>query len=102
MDPDAVRDRAEVGRLDPVVLDSDYWAADEPKWVAEDPETGCRGVGEFEAAALTNLVYAVEAYHADPGSAVGYISVGPEKTYRMRWLDDDSTLLARLRRLLPI
>jgi hypothetical protein len=98
MDPNAVRERARVSRqhgdLLPNAPDTDG-----ETWVAVDPETGCRGVGGFEAAARTNLVYAVEAYEEEP-SEVGYISAGPEQTFEMAWLRDTS-IGGRIRDLLP-
>jgi hypothetical protein len=61
MDPGTVFDRADVteypGDISP-------GGSDEPTWVAEDPETGCRGVRRFDEEARTHLVYAVEAYRA--------------------------------------
>jgi hypothetical protein len=74
---------------------------DEPRWVAEDPETPCRGIGHFELEARVNLVHAVEAYRGDPTTEVGYVSVGRDQTYEMRWRAEDG-LGERLRDVLSL
>ena len=87
MDEQEIVDRAEVledaGDLFP---DS---TAEEPRWVAEDPETGCRGIGQFELEARVNLVHAVAAQREDPETDVGYVSVGRGRTYEMQWRSDE-------------
>ncbi|MFB6157309.1 MAG: hypothetical protein ABEJ34_05650 [Haloferacaceae archaeon] len=99
MDPDAVLDRAEVSRRPGPLRPG---RSEGPEWVAVDPETGCRGVGDFEAAARTNLVYAVEAYRDAPGDAAPFLSAGELRTHEMRWLRDRGPTLAdRLLSLLP-
>lgn len=98
LDEQAIHDRAQVIEH-PAELLPNLSADEGPRWLAEDPETGCRGVGEFEHEARTNLVFAVRAYRNDPESEVGYFSSGRGQTYRMRWLDDG--LLDRLRDALP-
>lgn len=72
---------------------------DGPQWLAEDPETGCRGFGEFEQEARTNLVHAVKAYRTE-GSDVGYVSFGRARTYEMAWLRDDG-IVEKVREVLP-
>lgn len=58
-DPDAIRERATVEHRPPLHdLEAD------PMWIAEDPETGCAGVGDVEAEAVGNLVAVVVAYEA--------------------------------------
>lgn len=103
LDPEAVRNRAETSRLEPEVINSRYWGteSDDPNWIAEDPETGCRGIGPSEDVALTNLVYAVNAYHEDTASDVGYVSAGHDKTYEMHWQRDRPSLVGRLKRFFP-
>ncbi len=99
MDPETVFERADVTR-EPVDLLPGR--SEEPLWVATDPETDCRGIGDFEKAARTNLVYAVEAFHDEPATTVPFISAGKGQTYEMRWLRANETTLAdRLQSLLP-
>jgi hypothetical protein len=94
VDPDAVFERATTSHRPGDLMPG---GSDGPKWVAVDPETDCRGVGRFEKAARTNLVYAVEVYQEDPGEPVPYMSSGPGQTVEMRWQrEDDSTLGERL------
>ncbi|MFB6303619.1 MAG: hypothetical protein ABEH47_00510, partial [Haloferacaceae archaeon] len=69
--------------------------------VAVDPETGCRGVGAFEQAARTNLVYAVRAYREESGATAPFLSAGEGRTYEMRWLREDAGVADGLRSLLP-
>lgn len=97
-DQDVV-DRAEVVE-EPVDLLPGRSADDGPRFIAEDPETGCRGVGQFEHEACTNLVHAVEAYRNDPEAEAGYLSAGRHQTYEMRWLVDGG-ITDRLRDSLP-
>lgn len=99
MDPDTVFERADVTHNPGDLLPGE---SEEPTWVAVDPETDCRGVGEFEKAARTNLVYAVEAYHEDPEGTVPFLSAGRAQTYEMRWLEGSERILPdRLQDLLP-
>jgi len=98
VDPDAVFERANVSHRPGDLLPGE---SGDPKWVAIDPETDCRGVGRFEKAARTNLVYAVEAYHEERGSSTPYISSGPGGTFEMRWQDDEPGLAERLGSLFP-
>jgi len=99
MDPDAVFERADVSRNPGDLLPS---GPDEVRWVAVDPETGCRGVGQFEKAARTNLVYAVEEYRDHPEESVPYMSSGNGQTFEMGWQrEDESGLGDRLPSFLP-
>ncbi len=99
MDPDAVFERADVSRRPGDLLPR---GSDETQWVAVDPDTGCQGVGQFEKAARTNLVYAVEEYRDNPGESVPYMSSGSGQTFAMRWQrDDESGLGERLGSLFP-
>lgn len=78
--------------------------SDEGRWLAEDPETGCRGIGHFELEARVNLVHAVEAYREDPRTDVGYVSVGRGNTFEMQWRGEGEGegLAERLRDVLPL
>jgi hypothetical protein len=91
MDPDTIFERAELLHRpgDPLPGGTEGMT-----WVAVDPETDCRGVGEFEKAARTNLVYAVQAYHDDPESTVPYLSAGKGQTHEMQWHGTDRKSLA--------
>ncbi|WP_423998678.1 hypothetical protein ACOZ4I_08950 [Haloarcula salina] len=98
MDPDTVFERATVSRRPGDLLPR---GSDETKWIATDPETECRGVGDFEKAARTNLVYAVRAYHEDTESSVPFMSAGKDQTFEMHWLGtDDASLADRIHDLL--
>lgn len=98
VDPDAVFDRARTSHRPDDLLPGDSGKA---RWIAEDPETACRGVGRFEKAARTNLVYAVEAYRDDAEESAPYLSSGVGQTFEMRWQDDESGLGERLGSLFP-
>lgn len=103
MDVAALRERAEVGPFESPVADDPGWVGagdDQDRWAADDPETGCRGVGTSRELALVNLRYAVAAYEDDVGEEVPYLSTGPDETYEMRWRRPTPSLGARLRRLL--
>lgn len=99
MDEQEIVDRAEVVE-DPGGLFPDR-SLDEPLWVAEDPETGSRGIGQFELEARVNLVHAVAAHREDPETDVGYVSVGRDRTYEMQWRND-AGLAKRVRDALPL
>lgn len=75
-------------------------SVDGPVVFADDPETGCRGVGQFEHEARTNLVHAVNAYWEDIATDDAYVSLGRGKTYKMTW-DRGDGVLDRLRDSLP-
>lgn len=99
MDEQAIADRAQVTE-EPAALHPNRSVGDGPRFVAEDPETGCSGVGEFELEARTNLVFAVEAYRADLESDVGYVSAGRGQTCKRRW-ESNGGVGAWLRDALP-
>jgi len=61
IDAEAVQGRASVEHYRPPIHD-----LDEPLWVAEDPETDCRGLGRVQAEAIGNLVAVVDEYGHDP------------------------------------
>lgn len=99
MDPETIFERADVIHQPGDLLPGE---SDAPKWLATDPETECKGVGDFEQAARTNLVYAVQAYHEDPEGTTPFLSAGKGRTSEMRWRDTDETAVAeRLTSLLP-
>ncbi|MBV0926042.1 hypothetical protein KTS45_17700 [Halomicroarcula limicola] len=103
MDPSAVFERADVTRRPGDLLPGE--SDGDEKWLATDPETDCRGVGPFEEAARTNVVYAVEAYHEEyetRGETGPFLSAGRDQTFEMRWLDEAETTIAdRLQAFLP-
>lgn len=99
MDVAALRERAEVVPFQSPVADDPGWTAGEndgERWAADDPKTGCRGVGRSSELALVNLRYAVEAYE-DDADDVPYLSTGPEETYEMTWRRPKPSLAHRLR-----
>jgi hypothetical protein len=99
MDPliedERVRERAETVHLEPPLVNT-------PLWLAEDPETECQGAGKTERAATENLVRAVRASRED-GGASEYLSAGRRRTVRMAWREGEGpaqrlrSLLERLR-----
>lgn len=99
MDEQEIVDRAETTR-DPGDLYPNS-SLDEPRWIAEDPETGCQGIGQFELEARVNLVHAVSAQRENPDTDVGYVSVGRGQTFEMQWRSDEG-LSDRLRDVLPL
>ena len=102
MDVAALRERAEVAPFESPVADDPQWTAgdnDGERWAADDPETGCRGVGSSRERALVNLRYAVMAYE-DDAADVPYLSTGPEETYVMTWRRSNPSLGHRLRQFL--
>lgn len=99
MDEQEIVDRAEVLEDPGDLLPGS--SLDEPRWVAEDPETGCRGVGQFELEARVNLVHAVAAQREDQETDVGYVSVGRGHTYEMQWRSEEG-LSDRIRDVLPL
>lgn len=86
MDPEAIFERAELMHRpgDPLPGGTEGMA-----WIAIDPETDCRGIGEFEIAARTNLVYAVQAFHDAPNGTKPFLSAGKGHTHEMQWLDTE-------------
>ncbi|MDX1747946.1 MAG: hypothetical protein R3324_18590 [Halobacteriales archaeon] len=76
-DDSAIMDRAEVIYWEPPVVR-------EPFWRADDPKTGCVGVGESEREARVNLVHAVRA-HQQRDDERGFYSVGPHQTVPITW-----------------
>ncbi|QIO24196.1 hypothetical protein [Haloarcula sp. JP-L23] len=99
MDPNTVFERAEVMQQPGDLLPG---GSEATTWVVLDPETDCRGVGDFEKAARTNLVYAVDAYHKEPETTVPFLSAGKKQTHEMHWLRTGQTSLTdHLQNLLP-
>ncbi|QIO25140.1 hypothetical protein [Haloarcula sp. JP-L23] len=90
MDPNTVFERAEVMRQPGDLLPR---GSEATTWVAIDPETDCRGVGDFEKAARTNLMYAVEAYYEGPEKTAPFLSAGKKQTHEMHWLRTGETSL---------
>lgn len=88
MNREEVLDRADITE-EPVELMPNK-SDDAPRWIADDPETGCRGVGDFEEEARANLVHAVRAYNEDREDEIEYFSAGRDKTYKMTWLYHES------------
>lgn len=93
--------RANASRLQGDVLP---YGPDETKWLAVDPETDCRGVGDFETEAIVNLVYAVEAFTEDVEGTVPYLGTSSRQVIEMSWHEEDedaSGLYDRLQGLSP-
>lgn len=80
------REQDETGVMDRA--DTIYWeppVVREPFWRADDPETGCIGVGETEREARGNLVYAVRAHRRTTESDRSFFSAGPHQTVPITW-----------------
>lgn len=86
MDERAIVDRAEL--LEDPGDRFPNRSTDAPRWLAEEPETDCLGVGHFELEACVNLVHAVVANRKNPETAVLFVTVGCGETFEMRWLGD--------------
>lgn len=74
----AIMNRAETIYWEPPVVR-------EPFWRADDPKTGCVGVGESEHEARANLVHAVRAHNANEDDERGFYSTGPHQTVPITW-----------------
>ncbi|WP_435176411.1 hypothetical protein [Halorussus sp. AFM4] len=85
-DSDAVRDRLQV-----VHLDNELSLGEGAVVYAEDPETGCIGLGEVEAEAVGNAVSVVAKYEEGSGGAP-YVKA-PGRVVEKKWEDDGSGLL---------
>ena len=75
---EAIMDRAEAIYWEPPVVR-------EPFWRADDPNTGCVGVGDSEREARANLVHAVRAHKANEEDDRGFYSTGPHQTVPITW-----------------
>lgn len=62
-----LRERARTTHWEPPT-----YGLERPLWTAEDPVTGCVGVGHVEEEAFGNLVAVVRRYEADDGGDDGY------------------------------
>lgn len=76
---DDVRERSEVVHREPPVYN-----VDREFWTAEDPDTGCLGLGRIEEEAVGNLLAVVEEYEDDGGTGAPYVKL-PGKTVEKTW-----------------
>lgn len=93
-DPDEIRNRARIERRRPPNAD-----LDEPMWVAEDPVTGCAGVGRVEAEAVGNLASVVECEYSGESKRSLMKLPGRVVNRPERLADDSDSVFARLRSL---
>ncbi|MFC4447496.1 hypothetical protein [Halorussus aquaticus] len=93
-DPDAIRERLQV-----VHLDEPLSVSEEAVLYAEDPQTGCIGLGEVEAEAVGNAVSVVVRYERDERSGPPYVKA-PGRVVRKSWGRDRTGVLSRVRDLL--
>jgi hypothetical protein len=89
VNPDDVFERGELRQQEGELFPG---AAKETRWVATDPETGCEGVGDFEGAARTALVFAVRAYLEDDGS-VPYVATVEGQTLPKDWEGTEPSII---------
>lgn len=68
-------------------------ASNETKIVATDPDTGCEGVGDFEGAARTALVFAVQAHLEDDDGSVPYVATVEGQTLPKNWEHSEPSTL---------
>ncbi len=90
MNPDEVFERGELRQQEGELFPG---AANETRWVATDPETGCEGVGDFEGAARTALVFAVRAYLEDDDGSVPYVATVEGQTLPKNWEGNEPSTL---------
>ena len=88
---DELRKRATTTHLKPPVYD-----VEEPLWTADDPVTGCVGVGYVEEEAFGNLVSVVSRYETEAGET-SYRKL-PGRTVRR--IEGEEGLLDAVRRVL--
>jgi hypothetical protein len=92
--PDEIRDRLQV-----VQLDGTLSVSDRELTYAEDPETGCIGLGEVEAEALGNAVSVVVQYERDGRDGRPYVKA-PGQVVRKTWGDGGTGAFEAVRELL--
>lgn len=90
-DPDAIRDRLQVVHLDEALS-----LGEDAVVYAEDPETGCIGLGEVEAEAVGNAVAVVARYEREEGGGAPYVKA-PGLVVEKSWGGDRSGLLDAVR-----
>jgi hypothetical protein len=93
-DPDAIRDRLQVMHLDDTLS-----LGSETMWYAEDPRTGCIGLGAVEAEAVGNAISVTIQYERDAPGGPPHVKV-PGKVVEKSWAHDRSSLFERVRDLL--
>lgn len=92
-DPDAIRNRLQVVHLDDALS-----LGDGASIYAEDPRTGCMGLGEVEAEAVGNAISVVVQYEEDGGSGGPYVKA-PGRVVEKTWENDQSGVFESLRNL---
>jgi hypothetical protein len=90
VNPDEVFERAELRTQEGELFPG---AANETRWVATDPQTGCEGVGDFEGAARTALVFAVRAYLEDDDGSVPYVATVEGQTLPKNWEHSEPSII---------
>lgn len=94
VDPDAIRDRLQVMHIDEAIS-----VSESAVWHAEDPQTGCIGLGAVEAEAVGNAISAVSQYEHDAPSGPPYVKT-PGRVVQKSWATDKPDMLERVRKLL--
>lgn len=90
-DPDAIRDRLQVMHIDDTISLSEGAV-----WHAEDPQTGCIGLGAVEAEAVGNAISVVSQYERDAPSGPPYVKT-PGRVVQKSWAADRTSVLDRVR-----
>ena len=93
-DPDEIRDRLQVVHLDDPISISEGAVL-----YAEDPKTGCIGLGEVEAEAVGNAISVIIRYERDESGGAPYVKA-PGRVVRKSWAHDQTVVLDRVRELL--
>jgi hypothetical protein len=93
-DYDAIRDRLQVMHIDETVSVSEG-----TMWYAEDPKTGCIGLGDVEAEAVGNAISVIVEYQRDTVSGQPYVKT-PGRVVQKSWTDDQAGVFERIRELL--
>jgi len=90
VNPDEVFERGEIRTQEGELFPG---AANETRLVATDPETGCEGVGDFEGAARTALVFAVRAYLENSDGSVPYVATVEGQTLPKNWEGNEPSII---------
>jgi len=88
-----IRDRLRI-----VELDESLSVTDEAVAYAEDPETGCLGLGKIEAEAVGNAISVVVRYEREGGDGPPLVKA-PGTVVRKTWGGDRRGVFERLGRL---
>ena len=93
-DPDEIRDRLRI-----VHLDKPLSLTESAVLYAEDPTTGCIGLGEVEAEAVGNAISAVVRYEREESGGGPYVKA-PGRVVEKSWDGERTGVLDAVRNLM--